>query len=197
GMALWPSAPEAHLFGRSDAPGLRRAVVAGDLTPELLGVGFIIGPRIAAVMFAGGLTAWLGLIPLIDLFGAGLVAPVFPEAATLIRDMDATAIWSRYVRYIGAGAVAAGGMITLARALPLIRESLVAGLSAGTSRKGEDRRTDRDLPLRAVLTASAVVALVLWWLPFIEVSLPGAAMMVVFSFFFVTVSARIVGLIGS
>lgn len=198
GLALWPSSPEAHIFGSNSGPGLRKAVVAGDLTPELLGVGFIIGPRIAGTMLAGGLTAWLGLIPLIDLFGSGLTTPVFPEASLLIADMDAGTIWSRYVRYIGAGAVAGGGIITLIRALPLIWESIAVGLrrvEAGAAAAA--RRTDRDLPLRLVLLSATLVALLLWVLPFIEVSLVGALLMVIFSFLFVTVSARIVGLIGS
>jgi putative OPT family oligopeptide transporter len=196
-VGLWPREPEAHLFGAGAGPGLRKAVVSGDLTPELLGVGFIIGPRIAAVMLAGGVTAWLALIPLIDLFGSLSAAPVFPERQLLIADMEAGLIWSRYVRYIGAGAVAAGGMITLIRALPLIWESLGVGLRQVGSAEEAVVRTERDLPLRGVLAGAGVVAIVLWLLPFIEVTLLGAALMVVFSFVFVTVSARIVGLIGS
>ena len=196
-LALWPGSPEVHLFGAGSRPGLRKAVVAGDLTPELLGVGFIIGPRIAGTMLAGGLTAWLGLIPLIDLFGAGLTLPVFPEATALIGDMDASTIWSRYVRYIGAGAVAAGGIITLVRALPLIWESIAVGLRRIEGRGAAARRTDRDLPLNMVLGSAAIVAVLLWLVPFIDVSLVGAVLMVFFSFLFVTVSARIVGLIGS
>lgn len=196
-MRLWPQAPEAHLFGATDAPGLRKVVLSGDVTPELLGVGFIIGPKIAGIMFAGGLTAWFGLIPLIDLFGTGLTAPLFPEPELLIADMPAALIWSRYVRYIGAGAVAAGGIITLLRALPLIWESLTVGLRQVGGTAGGGKRTDADLPLKGVFAAAGVIALILWLLPFIEVSLIGALLMVLFSFFFVTVSARIVGLIGS
>lgn len=196
-FGLWPREPEGHLFGEAAGPGLRRVVVSGDLTPELLGVGFIIGPKISAVMLAGGLTAWFALIPLVDLFGSGLAVPVFPETATLIGDMDAAAIWSSYVRYIGAGAVAGGGIITLIKALPLIWESLTAGLGQASGASGGEPRTERDLPLAWVLGSAAVVAIILWLVPFIEVTLLGALLMVVFSFFFVTVSARIVGLIGS
>ena len=197
GVGLWPREPEAHVFPGSETPGLRKVVMSGDLSPELLGVGFIIGPRIAAVMLAGGLTAWFALIPLIDLFGAGLAAPVFPEREMLIRDMDAGTIWTRYVRYIGAGAVAGGGIITLLKALPLIWESLRVGLREAGGEAGTRKRTDLDLPLGGVLGAALVIAVVLWLIPFIEVSFLGALLMVVFSFFFVTVSARIVGLIGS
>jgi putative OPT family oligopeptide transporter len=197
GVALWPTSPEAHVFGDNQMPGLRKTVIAGDLTPELLGVGFIIGPKIAGVMLAGGLTAWLGLIPLIDLFGAGLETPVFPETEQLIGLMDAGTIWNRYVRYIGAGAVAGGGIITLIRALPLIWESLSAGLRRVGPSATKLLRTDQDLPLRAVLLSAIGVAFLLWAIPFIEVTLIGALLMVVFAFFFVTVSARIVGLIGS
>jgi putative OPT family oligopeptide transporter len=196
-FGVWPRDPEGHLFGATEAPGLRRVVVSGDLTPELLGVGFIIGPRIAAVMLAGGLTAWLALIPLIDLFGFGLATPVFPQTATLIRDMDAGTIWNSYVRYIGAGAVAGGGIITLIKALPLIWDSLTVGLRQVGGGEGGVLRTQKDLPLKLVLAAAAVVAVILWLVPYIEVTLIGAGLMVLFSFFFVTVSARIVGLIGS
>jgi putative OPT family oligopeptide transporter len=196
-VALWPREPEAHVFGATTTPGLRKTVVSGDLTPELLGVGFIIGPKIAGVMLAGGLTAWFGLIPLIDLFGAGLTTPVFPETQALIGDMEAGTIWTRYVRYIGAGAVAGGGIITLMRAVPLIWESLTVGLRQVGGAEGSRRRTDHDLPLGGVLIAALAVAVVLWLVPYIQVSLLGALLMVIFSFFFVTVSARIVGLIGS
>ena len=133
---------------------------------------------------------------LIDLFGAGLETPVFPEPALLVGDMDASTIWTRYVRYIGAGAVAGGGIITLARALPLIWESLTVGLRQVSGAAAAAVRTDRDLPLRGVLLSALGVALLLWWIPFIEVTFVGALLMVIFSFFFVTVSARIVGLIG-
>ncbi len=197
GFSLWPGSPSTNLFGGSEMPGLRKTVVAGDLTPELLGVGFIIGPKIAGVMLAGGLTAWLGLIPLIDLFGAGLDTPVPPETNALIGAMSADTIWSSYVRYIGAGAVAGGGIITLLRALPLIWESLTVGLRQVGGAATAVLRTDQDLPLRGVFLAAAGVAVLLWWLPYIEVTFLGAILMVLFSFFFVTVSARIVGLIGS
>ena len=196
-VALWPREPEAHLFPGTETPGLRKVVASGDLTPELLAVGFIMGPRIAAVMLAGGLTAWFALIPLIDLFGSALTAPVFPETQALIADMDAGTIWTRYVRYIGAGAVAGGGIITLARALPLILGSLSAGLREVRGGGSARVRTEHDLPLGVVMGGAGLVALALWMIPFLEVSLLGAVLMVVFSFLFVTVSARIVGLVGS
>ena len=197
GLALWPGTPEANVFGQNQMPGLRKTVMSTDVTPELLGVGFIIGPRIAGVMWAGGLTAWLGLIPLIDLFGAGLETPVFPATEQLIGGMSAAEIWTSYVRYIGAGAVAGGGIITLARALPLIFASVSAGLREVGAGAATAIRTDRDIPLTVVLSAALGIALLLWWIPFIEVSFAGALLMVLFSFFFVTVSARIVGLIGA
>lgn len=196
-VGLWQSSPEAHVFDTEGPPGLRKVVAAGDLTPELLGVGFIIGPKISAIMLAGGLTAWWGLIPLIDLFGAGLDSPVFPATEALIGGMAPAEIWSGYVRYIGAGAVAAGGIITLLKALPLIWQSLAVGLRQSGGTAGTAARTDRDLPLGGVMLGALAIAVVLWLLPFIEVTLGGALLMVVFSFLFVTVSARIVGLIGS
>lgn len=197
GFALWPAGPEAHLFPGSTTRGLRKTVMSGELTPELLGVGFIIGPRIAGIMLAGGLAAWLGLIPLVDLFGSAATSPILPETTRLIEDMDASAIWSGYVLYIGAGAVAGGGIITLVRALPLIIQSLASGLGNVAGTAGTALRTDRDLPIVAVFISAFVIAILLWVIPFIEVTLLGAALMILFAFFFVTVSARIVGLIGS
>ncbi|MDR0788168.1 MAG: oligopeptide transporter, OPT family, partial [Gemmatimonadota bacterium] len=177
-FGLWPSSPEAPLFGRTETPGLRRTMISGELTPELLGVGYIIGPRIAGVMLAGGVLAWFGLIPLIDLFGSGLTAPVAPARSTLISGMDASAIWSNYVRYIGAGAVAGGGIITLGRALPLILESIRAGLHQVRGGAGGVLRTDQDLPPGWVIGSSLMMVLLLAVLPFLKVSLLGAILMV-------------------
>lgn len=191
---LWNKVPSAHI------PGYRGAEVAGDLTPELLGIGYIIGPRISAVMLSGGVLGWLVLIPLIYMFGDGLSAPLFPEAKMLIRDMPPGLIWSRYIRYIGAGAVAFAGIFTLIKSLPTIFESFKLGLGGLKQGQGQAvRRTDRDLPMSVVAGGVAIIVIVMALLPasFVPVGITGALVIALFSFFFVTVSSRIVGLIGS
>lgn len=200
---------------------LPSAVVSGEITPEYLGVGYIIGPKICGVLVAGGVLAWLGIIPLLsvltppDAIAAQLVklgylakvtaagGPGGWDPVTHTFASTATALYRAYVRQIGAGAVAAGGFITLAKTLPTIvssfRESL-ASLRAGSAGAGT-RRTERDLPITLVLGGAAVLVGIMALLPFVPGSGPGklllGVLVVVFGFFFVTVASRIVGLIGS
>jgi len=193
GLGLWESTP------RWNIPRYPGGQISGDASPALLGVGFVIGPRIAGVIFSGGALAWLVLIPLITLVGRGLDEPVYP-GLLLIRDMSPHDVWHFYIRYIGAGAVAFGGVVTLIRALPAILGSIQAGLRALNSSAGRVlKRTDRDLPMSLVWTGVILAVLLIWLLPgrIIEADLIVALLMVVFAFFFVTVSSRIVGLIGS
>jgi putative OPT family oligopeptide transporter len=176
------------------------------VSAPLLGVGYILGPRIATVMVAGGALSSLVIIPLIHQWGAGLADPVFPETVKLIRDMSPAEIWNRYVRYIGAGAVATGGIITLIRSVPTMVESFRLGM--GALRRGENgsavlERTERDLSFKTVLGVAAAILLVLTFVPgilgFLEsvaVRALASVLIVVFAFFFVTVSSRIVGLVG-
>ncbi len=202
---------------------LPAAVISGDITPEYLGVGYIIGPRIAGVLVAGGVLAWLGMIPLITVltppdriaaqlvklgYLASLATPGGPggwDPATHTFASAASAVYRAYVRQIGAGAVAAGGFITLLKTLPTIvssfRESLKS-LRRRDDAAGQVLRTERDLPITVVLVGSLVLVLVIAVLPFV----PGAGigsklllglLVVIFGFFFVTVASRIVGLIGS
>ena len=173
--------------------------IATEVSPELLGVGYIIGPRIAGYLFAGGTLAYLVLVPAIKFFGAGLAAPLFP-ATMLIRDMSAGQVRSNYIFYIGAGAVASAGIIALLRALPTILSAFKSGFqdlrgSAGTT--ATRLRTDLDLPIWVTIAGSIALALLLTFLPQIGVNLLGAILIVVFGFFFVTVSSRITGEIGS
>jgi OPT family oligopeptide transporter len=200
---------------------LPSAVLSGEITPEYMGVGYIIGPKICGVLVAGGVLAWLGLIPLLavltppDVVAAQLVklgylaslnvagGPGDWNPATHAFASMATALYRAYVRQIGAGAVAAGGFITLARTLPTIvssfKESL-ASLRQGATAAGV-RRTERDLPITFVLGGCAVLVGVMALLPFVPGSGPGKLLLgllvIVFGFFFVTVASRIVGLIGS
>src|SRR5947207_3797468 len=156
---VWKDTPE-KVFGAPFAAGS----IAAEISPELLGVGYIIGPRIASIMCAGGVLAYLILIPMIKYFGAGLTTPLAPEATTLIKDMGPSAIRSAYVLYIGAGAVAAGGIISVGRSMPIIWHGLKGGLrDLQSSRVAEEKvsvpRTDRDLSMKVVLVG--IIALIL------------------------------------
>jgi len=174
-----------------------------DLSPEYMGVGYVIGPRIAGVMFAGGVLSWLVLLPLLSILGNYMTVPFPPVPASGLRidEMSARQLWSAYIRYTGAGAVLAAGLITLARTLPTIvssfRES-VKEFGAGTAAGGR-LRTDRDMPLTVVLVGSLLIALFLAVTPGMPMqwNFLAAALIVIFSFFFVTVSSRITGLIGN
>jgi putative OPT family oligopeptide transporter len=188
-------------------PWPRKAEVGMDLSPALFGVGFILGPRIAAVMVGGGLLAWVVIIPMLDWWGAARSVPLYPETVLLMTDMSPAQLWSRYIRYIGAGAVAAAGIITLVRSLPVMLDSFRIGFGQLRARSGDRvaivRRTDRDLPLRVVGIGVVLVIAVLAFvpIPFGEVGgvghrLVAAVCVAVFAFFFVTVASRIVGLVG-
>ena len=188
-------------------PWPRKAELGMDLAPALFGVGFILGPRIAAVMVGGGLLAWLVIIPMLDWWGAARSLPLYPETVQLMTDMSPAELWSRYVRYIGAGAVAAAGIITLVRSLPVMVDSFRIGFDQLRSQRREDApvvpRTGQDLPLKFVGIGIALVIAVLAFvpIPFGEVGgvshrLVAAVCVAVFAFFFVTVASRIVGLVG-
>ena len=167
--------------------------------PALLGVGYICGPKISSYMFAGGLLGWFVLIPAIVIFGADTI--LYPGTTTISEiyaQNGASAIWSSYIRYIGAGAVAAGGIMSLIKLIPLIGSTFmdsVKSLKSGTVKS--DVRTAQDLNFKFTLIAIVVLTLVLWLIPQVPVSLLGAIMIVIFGFFFATVSSRMVGLVGS
>lgn len=195
-------------------PFLKKGELGLDLSAALFGVGYILGVRIAAVMVGGGLLAWLVIIPSIATWGDGLTAPLYPETVDLIRDMSPSEIWSRYVRYIGAGAVAAAGIITLARSIPVMVESFKAGAGEIVHRvedvahheepaPTELPRTHQDLPLKVVGIGLAIIIAFLAFVPLafgdvggVAIRLVAAVMVVIFAFFFVTVASRIVGLVG-
>ncbi len=190
---LWKDVPE-KVFGKPFAAGS----VAAEISPELLGVGYIIGPKIAAVMCGGGVLAYLVLIPLIKFFGDGLQAPL-PPGAQLISEMGPNEIRGAYVLYIGAGAVAAGGIISLFRSLPVIWHGLREGLRDLTGAKGagEVARTDRDLSMKFVGLGIALLLAAILLSPTLHMNPLGAVLIVVFGFLFVTVSSRLTGEIGS
>lgn len=172
-----------------------------EVYPALLGVGYIVGPRVASYMFVGSLVGWMVLIPLICLFGAGTwmyPAEVGVTIGELYAQGGASEIWGSYVRYIGAGAIATGGVISLVKSLPLILTTFRDSMkSMKGSRNTSDARTAQDLPMNIVLIGIAAMILIIWLVPAIPVNILGALMIVVFGFFFATVSSRMVGLIGS
>ena len=197
GTHLWKEAPGWMI------PGYKGGSVAAEVSPELLGVSYIIGLRTAATMLAGGVLSFLILIPAIKIFGAGLTTPIFP-ATTLIADMSPAEIRNAYILYIGAGAVATGGIISLIRSFPTIIGAFKRGLSTLlASRKGSDEqvdaplRTDRDLPITVVLFGSLAIVIAIAAAPILQIHPLSAVLIVIFSFFFVTVSSRITGEIGS
>jgi len=194
-LKLWPEYPGAVLRW------FKNADVRAEVGPELMGVGYIIGPRISGYLFAGGCLAYLVLMPTIKLFGETMLTPMYPATA-LIKDMSASEIRAAYVFYIGAGAVATGGIIALGRALPTILGAFLAGFaSLKASRVGqavaEKLRTEDDLPITVTVVGSLVLAFGLVLLPQLKVNLLGALLIVGFGFFFTTVSSRICGQIGS
>ena len=192
----WKEAPQ-KVFG---AP-LREGNVGMEVSPALLGVGYIIGPRIAAIMAAGGVLADLMLTPMIKFFGQGMTT-VLPPGRIPISEMDAGAIRSSYVLYIGAGAVAAGGIISLARSLPTIWHGLKSGLSdfqrGGQTADGARLpRTDQDLPMKWVIGGIVLLTILILAFRQLQMNLLGAIMIIAFGFLFVTVSSRLTGEIGS
>ena len=174
--------------------------VGTQIYPAVMSVGYICGPRISSYMFAGGILSWLVLIPIIVIFGSELTLYPGTESIGQIFAADgASGIWGTYIRYIGAGALAAGGIISLVKSLPLIvrtfRDAL-KGMAGGTG-QASTLRTANDLNMKIVLFAILVLTLAVWLIPAIPVSLLGAVIVVVFGFFFATVSSRMVGLVGS
>jgi putative OPT family oligopeptide transporter len=206
-FGLWPSQPDYQPdLGAQHL--LKGAAIRADCTPEYLGVGYIIGARVAAVMLAGGVFSWLVLMPAIYFFGSHLAAPLYP-GTVLVKDMLPSDLWRTYVRPMGAGAVAAAGLITLIRTLPTIFSALTQGFKKGSNKVASalPLRTEHDLPPIVVFGGSGVLILLMFlFLQFKPV--PGAyvgplanaaaaLLIVVFGFLFVTVSARIVGIVGS
>lgn len=185
-------------------PFPERAAVSVSVSPALIGVGYILGIRISLVMVAGGALSALILIPGIYYWGRGLTEPFYPEQTKLIADMSAKEIWNMYIRYIGAGAVATAGIITLIRSIPTMIESFRLSLAQmGKSADGDVDRTEQDLSFGVVLTLLGAIIAVLVLVPGIlgaidsyVVRAVAAVLVAIFSFFFVTVSSRIVGIVG-
>jgi len=196
-MALfrgWKDTPE-KIFG---AP-FKSGSISAEISPELLGVGYIIGPRLGAIMCAGGVLSYLVLIPAIKFFGEN-VAGIVPPGTMPIREMSPNQIRGAYVLYIGAGAVAAGGIISVARSLPMIWHGLKEGLRDFTGARHAEAsvaRTDRDLPMTWVLVGIVALVVAITAAPSLHMNVVGAVLIVLFGFIFATVSSRLTGEIGS
>ncbi len=200
GLGFWKAIPA---WRPTWYPG---ATLSAEVTPEYLGVGYIIGTRVAGVMFAGGVLSWLVLIPIIKFFGSGLPVALFPGLAP-INEMSASDIWSSYIRYIGAGAVTMAGIVTLARTFPTIitsfRTTLRQMKESREARASSVERTAQDLPLTLIVPGAILMVGAIWALmafhinPHAHGNWIAAILVVIFGFFFATVSGRIVGLIGS
>ena len=163
------------------------AAIGTQIYPAVISVGYICGPKIASYMFSGGLLSWMFIIPLIGIFG------------DLPSGMEATDIWKGYVRYIGAGALAAGGIISLVKTFPIIIETFKQSINSmnGNVMAGTDDRSSRSISTKYVLLGIGIIAFLIWLSPAIPITLPGTFLVVLFGFFFATVSSRMVGLVGS
>jgi putative OPT family oligopeptide transporter len=206
-LGAWPGTPNYQPdFGPQHV--MRGGAIRADATSEYLGVGYIIGPRVAGVLFAGGVFSWLVLMPAIYFFGSHYALPIYPSTKP-IAAMSPSELWSTYIRPMGAGAVAAAGLITLLKTMPTILSALGSGMKnlKGSAAKTAAARTEEDLPMSVVIGGSALLVVIMFvfltlkpvpgaqvgWLANLAASL----LVVIFGFLFVTVASRIVGLIGS
>lgn len=177
-----------------DIKRLKGAAIGIDILPALLSVGYICGPKIAGYMFAGGIISWIGLMPLINMFGDNII--MFPGDKA-INLMSSSELWSNYIRYIGAGAVAAAGIISLVKTLPIIFSSFAKTLRREGENEENVTRLNKNIDNKLIWTGIVVIVLFLWLSPIFPINFPGAILIVVFGFFFATVSSRMVGLVGS
>ena len=193
GLKLFPSEVDFSMQGEYTT------AVGMDVLPALAGVGYICGVKISSYLFAGGVLSYLVLIPAIAYFGGESASKVVDDAGKAIafNKLSASQIWSNYTRYIGAGAVAAGGLISLIKTFPTMIRTFKHAIK-GFGKKGDSQlRTEQDISMKLVLGGSLVIAVLIWLLPEIPVSFLGALIVVVFGFFFATVSSRMVGIVGS
>lgn len=190
GLHLWPGSINFEL------KKYKGAAIGGDLLPALLGVGYICGLRIASFMFAGGVLAWFVIMPLISLFGGNAI---ISPGSIPISKCDSFTLWKSYIKYIGAGAVAAGGIISLAKSTPLIIRTFVDNIASLKDKSSTDKslRTSKDLSVRFIGISIVVICAVLLLTPGLPFNIPTLLLILIFGFFFATVSSRMVGLVGS
>lgn len=192
GLKVFPSEVDYTI------PAYKGSGIGVDVLPALAGVGYICGPRVSSYMFAGSTIAWFVLMPLIALFGSDLIIyPATASVAELWAQGGTWSIWSTFIRYIGAGALAAGGIISLVKSLPMIFTTFIAAFKDYGKGSAGVLRTEQDISMKVVLATCLVIAVFMWLFPAIPVSFLGALIVLIFGFFFATVSSRMVGLIGS
>ena len=190
GLGVFPSSVNY------DIKAYKGSAVGMDVLPALVGVGYICGPRIASYMFSGSVLSWFVLMPLISLFAGDAI--IFPGTEP-ISSLAPSELWGTYIKYIGAGAVATGGIISLIKSLPLIVKTFSQAMKSMSNNKGKAAsglRTDQDMPMPVILIGVGVIAIAIWLLPTFPINLLGAVIVVIFGFFFATVSSRMGGLIG-
>ena len=192
GLKVFPS--EVHY----EIPAYKGSGIGMDVLPALLGVGYICGPKISSYLFCGGILGWFVLMPLIVLFGANMTLfPADVSVAELYAAGGSFAIWSNYIKYIGAGAVACGGVLSLIKSLPLIIKTFKDAMKGFGKGESTDERTNQDINMKVILIGIVVLAFAIWIVPIVPINLFGAFLVVIFGFFFATVSSRMVGLVGS
>ncbi|MDD3205145.1 MAG: oligopeptide transporter, OPT family [Lachnospiraceae bacterium] len=188
GLKIFPSEVDFEF------KGYKGSGVGMDVLPALAGVGYICGPKISSYMLAGGTIAWFVIMPLIAMFGGDAV--LYPASAP-VSELGTWGIWGSFIRYIGAGAVLAGGIISLIKSLPLIVRTFRDAMKGYNIKDGGTLRTQKDIPMNIVILLIGILAIVMWLIPVIPVTLLGAIIIIIFGFFFATVSSRMVGLVGS
>ena len=166
-----------------------RGAVGVEISPALLGVGYIVGPKVAALLFAGAMFGWMVLMP--------VIAATIPEAGAMWDAGNVKGVWSAHVRYVGAGAIAVGGFISLVRSLPVFVRAFRRPVGGAGEENADGRGAGRDMPMKAVVLGIVCVVALVWLIPAVPVSLPGALLIAIFGFFFAAVSARMVGFVGS
>lgn len=188
GLKLFPSEVDYSI------ESYKGSGIGMDVLPALAGVGYICGPKVSSYLLAGGTVGWFVLMPLIVLFGGDMV--LYPATAP-ISELGTWGIWGSYIRYIGAGAVAAGGILSLIKSFPMIIRTFKQAMAVYGKKAGGNDRLNRDLPMNIVMIAVGVIAIAMWLIPAIPVNLVGAIIIIIFGFFFATVSSRMVGIVGS
>lgn len=188
GLKIFPSEVDYTI------PAYKGSGIGMDVLPALAGIGYICGLKVSSYLFAGGMIAWFGLMPLIALFGGDMI--LYPGTVP-ISQMGTWDIWDNYIRYIGAGAVAAGGIISLVKSLPLIINTFGKAMKQIGSKSAKSDRLNTDISMNLVLIGIGIIAIAMWLIPSIPVTLFGAIIIIVFGFFFATVSSRMVGIVGS
>ncbi len=188
GLKLFPSEVDFEI------KSYKGSGIGMDVLPALAGVGYICGPKVSSYLLAGGTVGWFVLMPLIKLFGGDMV--LYP-ASVPVSEMGTWDIWGSFIRYIGAGAVAAGGILSLIKSLPMIVRTFKQAMAVYGKKAGESNRLNKDLSMNLVMIVVGVIAVAMWLIPAIPVNLIGAIIIIVFGFFFATVSSRMVGIVGS